>query len=72
MACIDKRHSAELQEAINSMYSWYAQAKICLAYLADVPTDDEVDGEDSKFISSRWYKGFLPMYLQARANTTGR
>ena len=31
--CIDKRSSAELSEAINSMYRWYANAKTCYAYL---------------------------------------
>ena len=35
--CIDKSSSAELSEAINSMYKWYQEAKICYAYLADVP-----------------------------------
>ena len=34
--CIDKRSSAELSEAINSMYRWYANATICYAYLHDV------------------------------------
>ncbi|UJO18564.1 hypothetical protein CLAFUW4_07619 [Fulvia fulva] len=34
--CIDKRSSAELGEAINSMYLWYLNAKVCYAYLADV------------------------------------
>ena len=34
--CIDKRSSAELSEAINSMYHWYANAKACYAYLHDV------------------------------------
>ncbi|KAK3634585.1 hypothetical protein LTR56_015165 [Elasticomyces elasticus] len=33
---IDKRSSAELSEAINSMYQWYAQATVCIAYLSDV------------------------------------
>lgn len=35
--CIDKRSSAELTEAINSMYRFYFDAAICLIYLADVP-----------------------------------
>ena len=35
--CIDKRSSAELSEAINSMYRWYENAKACYAYLHDVP-----------------------------------
>lgn len=34
--CIDKRSSAELSEAINSMWRWYAGAQECYAHLADV------------------------------------
>ncbi|RDW84243.1 hypothetical protein BP6252_01833 [Coleophoma cylindrospora] len=34
--CLDKNSSAELSEAINSMYEWYASAKVCYAYLNDV------------------------------------
>ncbi|KAL4070167.1 heterokaryon incompatibility protein-domain-containing protein [Scleroderma yunnanense] len=34
--CIDKRSSAELSEAINSMFRWYKNAKVCYAYLHDV------------------------------------
>ncbi|KAL9610403.1 MAG: hypothetical protein Q9167_004886 [Letrouitia subvulpina] len=34
--CIDKRSSAELTEAINSMYKWYKDAAVCYVYLADV------------------------------------
>jgi hypothetical protein len=33
--CIDKQSSAELSEAINSMFKWYRQAAICYAYLQD-------------------------------------
>lgn len=33
--CIDKSSSAELSEAINSMFSWYRDASICFVYLAD-------------------------------------
>jgi hypothetical protein len=35
--CIDKNSSAELSEAINSMFRWYALAEVCYAYLDDVP-----------------------------------
>jgi hypothetical protein len=35
--CIDKTSSAELSEALNSMYRWYEEAEECYAYLADVP-----------------------------------
>ncbi|KAF1945966.1 HET-domain-containing protein [Clathrospora elynae] len=34
--CIDKSSSAELQEAINSMYRWYRDAEVCIVYLGDV------------------------------------
>lgn len=38
--CIDKRSSAELQEAINSMFHWYARSSICYVFLTDVSIDD--------------------------------
>ncbi|KAH8819884.1 heterokaryon incompatibility protein-domain-containing protein [Xylogone sp. PMI_703] len=34
--CIDKSSSAELSEAINSMFQWYTQSEICYAYLPDL------------------------------------
>jgi hypothetical protein len=34
--CIDKASSAELQEAINSMFRWYSLAVVCYAYLEDI------------------------------------
>ncbi|KAI6147783.1 heterokaryon incompatibility protein-domain-containing protein [Pisolithus tinctorius] len=34
--CIDKRSSAELSEAINSMYRWYRNSQKCYIYLNDV------------------------------------
>ena len=33
--CIDKRSSAELSEAINSMYTWYQRSQVCSVYLKD-------------------------------------
>ncbi|EWG54306.1 hypothetical protein FVEG_12554 [Fusarium verticillioides 7600] len=33
--CIDKSSSAELTEAINSMFLWYQEASVCYVYLAD-------------------------------------
>ncbi|GKT52752.1 HET domain-containing protein [Colletotrichum tofieldiae] len=35
--CIDKTSSAELSEAINSMFQWYRQANVCFVYMVDVP-----------------------------------
>ncbi|KAF4452330.1 Vegetative incompatibility HET-E-1 [Fusarium albosuccineum] len=45
--CIDKSSSAELTEAINSMYQWYERAEVCYAYLSDL------DGGDLK--DCRWF-----------------
>jgi hypothetical protein len=36
--CIDKRSSAELSEAINSMFRWYYLSSRCYVYLQDVPS----------------------------------
>ncbi|KAL0939757.1 het domain protein [Colletotrichum truncatum] len=34
--CIDKTSSAELSEAINSMFPWYQRSAVCIVYLADL------------------------------------
>ena len=38
--CIDKTSSAELSEAINSMFQWYQRAAVCYVYLEDVDLED--------------------------------
>ncbi|KAL6702743.1 hypothetical protein ACN47E_000977 [Coniothyrium glycines] len=38
--CIDKSSSAELSEAINSMFHWYKQAARCYVFLADVSSGE--------------------------------
>ncbi|KAI6820741.1 hypothetical protein KC340_g13145 [Hortaea werneckii] len=53
--CIDKSSSAELSEAINSMYAWYQDAAICYAYLSDVPSTDKPFADKSHFARSRWF-----------------
>jgi hypothetical protein len=50
--CIDKTSSAELSEAINSMFRWYHNAHRCYAYLSDV--SNNVD-RDSALRQSRWF-----------------
>ncbi|KAF4825699.1 Vegetative incompatibility protein HET-E-1 [Colletotrichum siamense] len=52
--CIDKTSSAELSEAINTMFRWYQEAVVCYAFLADVPSDTTLDGR-SLFATSRWF-----------------
>ncbi|KAK4213540.1 heterokaryon incompatibility protein-domain-containing protein [Rhypophila decipiens] len=41
--CIDKRSSAELSEAINSMFQWYKNAAVCFTYLEDLKPDADID-----------------------------
>jgi Heterokaryon incompatibility protein (HET) len=62
--CIDKSSSAELSEAINSMFLWYKRAQVCYVHLADVTTqllDGWKDGEDdispwtATFVGCRWF-----------------
>ena len=53
--CIDKNSSAELSEAINSMFEWYGRASVCYVYLADVDDDDVVDDLNSQFRRARWH-----------------
>ena len=65
-SCINKSSSADLSEAINSMYRYYSLARMCYAYLRDVPPATK-DGEYSSqrrgpssgrskiFTSSKWH-----------------
>jgi hypothetical protein len=48
-ACIDKSSSAELSEAINSMYQWYKAARVCYVYLYDAAS------LDSSSAICRWF-----------------
>ncbi|KAI9662965.1 MAG: hypothetical protein M1821_008012 [Bathelium mastoideum] len=54
--CIDKESSTELSEVINSMFSWYKNAKVCYAYLSDVPGDFDLERRPSAFTKSVWFK----------------
>jgi hypothetical protein len=55
--CIDKTGSAELTEAINSMFAWYAASKVCYVFLSDLDPMDAVDPIEPtpKFAGSRWF-----------------
>ena len=52
--CIDKTSSAELSEAINSMFCWYKDALVCFAYLCDLPTTQQ-PGALEGFQDCRWF-----------------
>ena len=47
--CIDKESSAELQEAIGSMFSWYQQSALTMVHLTGVSETDTLS-------SSEWFK----------------
>lgn len=52
--CINKKSSAELSEAINSMFKWYRLVTVCYAYLEDFPQEWEIT--DSASLSRcRWF-----------------
>ncbi|KAH6673383.1 ankyrin 2,3/unc44 [Halenospora varia] len=53
--CIDKTSSAELSEAINSMFRWYKDAYVCYVFLSDVHTASGPKDHDSQFRLSRWF-----------------
>lgn len=53
--CIDKSSSAELSEAINSMFRWYSDAGICYGYLSDVTGWGGDPEAASQFRNSRWF-----------------
>ena len=62
MCCIDRSSSAELSEAVSSMFRYYAMSQICYVYLADVSEasaflgrDDIVGDDHSYFGTSDWH-----------------
>ncbi|KAI6808682.1 hypothetical protein KC332_g12995 [Hortaea werneckii] len=63
--CIDKTSSVELSEAINSMYSYYATAQKCYAFLADVGSSET---DQDCFSQARWWlRGWTLQELLAPA-----
>ncbi|KAI6164420.1 hypothetical protein EDD17DRAFT_1474550, partial [Pisolithus thermaeus] len=47
--CIDKDSSAELQEAIGSMFAWYRRSALTIVHLADTP-------DTGSFGTSEWFR----------------
>ena len=61
-SCIDKKSSAELSEAINSMFRWYQTATKCYVYLSDVSTGKQEASKEASelpwelaFRDSKWF-----------------
>lgn len=54
--CINKDSSAELSEAINSMYRWYKASAVCYTYLSDVSANAfDSDIVEQQIKSSLWF-----------------
>jgi hypothetical protein len=53
--CIDKSSSAELTEAINSMFRWYQEAARCYVYLSDVCTGISLQHQQ-QIENSTWFR----------------
>lgn len=53
ICCINKQDFGELTEAINSMFKWYANAGVCIAYLSDI-TPEQPSIEDSLWFTRGW------------------
>ncbi|KAH8879042.1 HET-domain-containing protein [Thozetella sp. PMI_491] len=72
--CIDKSSSAELSEAINSMFRWYKNAKVCYAHLNDAPAASSRPTESyedlhAAYASCRWFtRGWTLQELLAPAD----
>ena len=71
--CIDKASSAELSEAINSMFRWYKDAVKCYVYLSDVSTGKHSRSSQQlwtlAFEQSRWFtRGWTLQELLAPAS----
>lgn len=74
--CINKSSSAELSEAINSMFRWYRNAAKCYVYLSDVAIGDPNESAHSSqlqyelaFRQSRWFtRGWTLQELLAPAS----
>lgn len=60
--CIDKTSSAELSEAINSMFTWYRASTICYAFLDDVDSGAALELAsrhslcEKVFRNCRWFR----------------
>lgn len=64
--CIDKTSSAELSEAINSMFAWYRDSEVCYVFFEDVVVPETLQNGPSTtylndptvkaaFVKSKWF-----------------
>ncbi|KAF5332998.1 hypothetical protein D9758_015194 [Tetrapyrgos nigripes] len=53
--CINKESSAELSEAINSMYAYYEDAQVCYVYLGEAVCSEDIRDAGSGFRRCKWF-----------------
>jgi hypothetical protein len=65
--CIDKSSSAELSEAINSMFRWYQESDLCVVFLSDLRPSPQPELDfPHQFSVCRWLtRGFTLQELIA-------
>ncbi|OTA95499.1 hypothetical protein M434DRAFT_393726 [Hypoxylon sp. CO27-5] len=75
--CINKNSSAEVQEAITTMFTWYRNSARCYVYLSDVSVNTAPDNDielhsvpwESAFRYSKWFsRGWTLQELLAPAS----
>ena len=67
--CINKQSSAELTEAINSMYQWYSASAVCYAFLSDVRAKSlDRDAKEQQINSSAWFTSWLDFTKAPRSS----
>ena len=67
--CIDKTSSAELTEAINSMWHWYRGAAECYVFLADFMWSDDIQDLREALSHCEWFtRGWTLQELLAPSN----
>jgi hypothetical protein len=66
--CIDKTNNTELSGAINAMFQYYAKARICYAYLADVHRAGDIP--NSRWFTRGWTLQVRLLLNYVRSNLT--
>ncbi|RYC54116.1 hypothetical protein CHU98_g12092 [Xylaria longipes] len=64
--CIDKKSSAELTEAINSMFAWYQNSQRCYVYLADFLQDTADESVTTHSTKPAQFIGMEQLHLCAQ------
>jgi hypothetical protein len=66
--CIDKTNNTELSGVINAMFQYYAKARICYAYLADVYNAGDIP--NSRWFTRGWTLQVRLLLNYVRSNPT--